>query len=248
MPVVIKAGDVAAIRAKVTPIGLVDHVAEARAALEHARAQAADLFARAEKQAKEESHREFARARELGHKTGYKKGYEEGKEIGRDDARRESLEHFEQANAQNVQHMLRAVDAMDQIVTHLETARRDLQHSAEQHLLDFAVRFASKLTHAIGAIDHKTVEANLQRCITLVQSRTDLKIRVNPRDLEHINNHAPGVVERALAAKVLEITADDSIAAGGCVVETANSIIDASLETQIEEMVALVAGTESRDA
>lgn len=248
MPAVIKSGDVAAIRAKVAPIGLIDHLAEARTALEEARAQAKDILARAEQQAREESHRVFAQARELGYKAGYKRGLEEGAVAGREAAHRECTERFERENAITVQHMGRAVDAIDQVVTQLEAMRGEIRREAEEHVLDFALRLAARITRALGATDSIAAGENLKRCLALVHARTDLTVRVNPQDLEFIRQFAPTVVQRAGESTVLDMVGDESISPGGCIVETPRGRVDATLETQIEELSALMAEAERRDA
>ena len=44
------------------------------------------------------------------------------------------------------------------------------------------------------------------------------------------------------ASRAVNLVADDSIAPGGCQVQSAQAEVDASLETQVDEMVALLLG------
>ncbi len=48
------------------------------------------------------------------------------------------------------------------------------------------------------------------------------------------------VVERVAASSNVTVIADDSLRAGGCIVETDRSRVDATLETQIAELSSLL--------
>ena len=120
--------------------------------------------------------------------------------------------------------------------------------AAEHHLLRFATDVASKLTFAIGALHHESAKENLRRAIRAVGEQTDLTVRVHPADLEVIKDFAPSALEQAGASSHVNVVADEGISPGGCTVKSARSEVDATLETQVAQIVALLLGGDLGDA
>lgn len=229
MSTVIKAGLHGKVLRRLTTVDLADHLAEARQVIEHARRQAAEIVALAHETEK----RLYDEARRSGHEEGYAKGRETGVREGREAAHSDAIERFQRDHADIVSDMRRVVEEIDRI-------KQDLRISAEQDLLDFAVLLARKLTFAIGRLNHEAVIENLKRALERIASRTDVTVRVHPDDLATMTTFAESTLDRARAASGFSIVADDSIAPGGCIVEGERTDVDASLETQVEEMVSLL--------
>ena len=179
-------------------------------------------------------------AKESGHQAGYESGYADGIKAGNESAYSDSIEQFNQRHAD-------VVAAMQKAVADMEEMKEDLRISAQKNLLDFAVSTASKLTFAIGQVHRESAQANLRRALDLVDSKTDLMIRVNPRDVASIETFADSVLKSVDASSTCTIVGDESISPGGCKVERGRTEIDATLETQVSEMVSLLVGDGSRD-
>ncbi|MBU0717081.1 MAG: flagellar assembly protein FliH, partial [Planctomycetes bacterium] len=124
---------------------------------------------------------------------------------------------------------------------------RDLAITAESDLLDFAVMVASRLTYEIGRLDREAAKANLSRALRLVSSKTDVLIRVHPDDLATMAEFADSVLKQAESSPAVRLEADESMAPGGCRVRSEPMEIDATLETQIDAMVALLLGKTKAD-
>jgi flagellar assembly protein FliH len=95
---------------------------------------------------------------------------------------------------------------------------------------------------AIGLHHREAAAANLERVLSLVALKTDLSIWVNPVDLASMQAFAPGLAEKINASVAMRVAADESIAPGGCVVRTDHVDVDATLDTQVDEIVALLLG------
>lgn len=72
----------------------------------------------------------------------------------------------------------------------------------------------------------------IREALRLAAGQPHLRLRLNPQDLTMLEAHAPDVLGQ-LAASQAEFVADDSIAAGGCVIESRHGSIDARVETQL---------------
>jgi flagellar assembly protein FliH len=233
---VIKAGEAGRILRRLSTVDLADHLAEARAVIEEARRRAAQIVSRAEDDAK----RLLEEVRQEGHGVGHEAGYAAGSAAGRKEAFEAAKESFAREHSNVVASMLAAITQFDQMKEELRTA-------ATRDLLDFAVLVASRLTFAIGGVHRETAAENLRRAISVVGLKTDLTVRVNPEDVVAMRTFAASVLEEAKATTAVWIVEDPSLAPGGCVVRNDRSEVDASLETQVAEMVSLLIGKASDD-
>ncbi len=228
---VIKAGNAGPILKRLSHVDLADHLSEAREIVKTAKAQAAQTVA----DAREDSRRRAAEAKETARVEGYKAGFAKGEIEGYAKAFDESIKTFERQHAGVVTQMLDAIRSIEEIKDKLRIA-------AERDVLDFAVELAFGLTYRIGRHSSKAAVENAKRAIRLVGRRTDLTIRINPDDLKAMETYATTVVKQIEASPNVTVVADESLTAGGCVVETDRSRVDATLETQIAELSSLLLG------
>lgn len=237
MPTVIKAKETGPILKRLSTVDLADHLAEARAVVEEAKRRAEQIKADAKVQAGQV----LEEARKAGYDSGYKCGHVDGTEAGHRAAHDESIQQFNQEHAD-------IVADMGRVVAHIDSVKEDLAIAAEKDVLDFAVLLATKLTFEIGRSHHESVVENLERALRLVGSKTDLTIRVHSGDLAAMETFAASVLKQVDAARAVNIVADDSVGRGGCLVESDRTCVDATLETQVNEMVSLLVGKGARDA
>ncbi len=231
MSTVIKAGQQGKVLQRLSTVDLADHLAEARQVIEQARRQAAQIVALA----RETETNLYEEARQSGYKVGCKAGKEAGAREGNEAAYADATDRFNKQHADIVADMVRVVEELDRI-------KQDLRIGAEQNLLDFALLFAGKLTFAIGRLNREAAIANLQRALKLVGTKTDVTVRVHPDDLASMTTFAESALNRVQGAQGFRIVADDTLSPGGCMVQSERTDVDASLETQVEEMVTLLTG------
>ncbi len=236
MSTVIKVGTNGPVLNRLTTVDLADHLAEARSVVAAAERRAEAIIGDAERQ----SESTLEAARQKGYREGYKHGHETGTKEGHHAARAESIERFEQQHNVIVDDMKRATAEVDRL-------KGDLLIAAERDLLEFSVSIAERLTLAIGDLHRDAVVENVRRALRLITSKTDLSVRVNPRDVEAMKMFAPSVLDCVGQSAALATVEDSTIAPGGCIVQTARATVDATLETQVKEMVALLLGGTKTD-
>ncbi len=236
MSTVIKAGQGGDILQRLSTVDLADHLAEARAVIEEAGCRADRIVA----QARTDAQRALAEAKKSGYQVGYERGHAEGITAGQQDGRQEAIERFntEQDNL---------VSMMKQALAEIDASKEELRVAAERDVLDFAALVARRLTFAIGRLHHESAQANLRRAIQLVESKTDVTIRVHPDDLASIETFAASLLEQVGASRAVNVVPDDSAAPGGCKVESGRTGIDATLEAQVDEMTSLLLGAGGKD-
>ena len=231
MSTVIKAGQGGNILQRLSTVDLADHLAEARAVIEEAGCRADRIAA----QARADAQCALEEAKVTGYQAGYERGHAEGLAAGRQEGRREAIERFNTEQDNLVSMMKRALAEID-------ASKEELRLAAERDVLDFAALVARRLTFAIGRLHRESAQANLCRAIELVDSKTDVTVRVHPDDLASIETFAASLLDQVGASRAVKIVSDDSVAPGGCKVESDRTGIDATLEAQVNEMTSLLLG------
>ena len=225
MSTVIKAGQAGPILKNLSTVDLADHLAEADVVVERATRNAAKIVS----ETRRDAELTLKEAKDRGYRDGHAKGYEEGISAGHEAAYRESMERFSKQQAGIVSAMRQAVDQISEI-------KDGLRIAAERDLLEFAVQVASKLTFAVGRVHREAATENLSRALRLVGSKTNLTVRGHPDEIASTRTFAESVLDGIDATAHVNVVADDTLQPGGCKVSTDRSDIDATLETQVEEM------------
>ncbi len=237
MATVIKAGEAATLLKRLSTVDLADHLKEANKVVVAASQRAAKVVADAEARAE----KVWESARQAGYDIGYEEGRQTGMTSGHDDALCAATKRFEQEHATIVADMERVVSEIDGI-------RKDLRIAAERDLLEFAVQIATRMTFSIGRLHREAVVENVRRAIRQVGEKTDLTIRLHPADRTFMETFADSMLKRLDVSDAVQLIEDASIAPGGCIVETDRTRIDATLETQVAQIVSLLLGDGSSQA
>lgn len=240
MSTVIKSADGS--RGRLTQAELVDHFAEAVRVLERAREEAAQIIGSARIRSEHDAHAARAKAMEIGHRAGWEQGFKEGRQAGFEEGKKESTAKFELEHTEKSAALDRGVDALIQMASSLEAIKDEYRLSAERHLLEFTRDVVARMTFETGKAHRESAVANLRRALEVVGDRSNLMARVNPVDFEFVREQSEKFEGRLAASSALRIVADESLRPGGCVVESAAGLVDASLETQVAELVAIMAG------
>jgi flagellar assembly protein FliH len=212
MSTVIKAGQQhGKLLKRLETVDLADHLSEAYKIVEGAKREAARRISDAKVHAIEI--REEAEKR--GYRDGYEKGNAEGLIAGHEEGLRTATERF---NAEQSD----LCSAFSATIAEIDRQKRDLIIAANHDVLTFATTFAAKVAKRAVTLDASAASANLEEALRLVARKTDLVVRINPRDGETIRRFA------------------DTITPGGCVVTTDDTQVDATIETQVDQLVDLV--------
>lgn len=168
---------------------------------------------------------EREKIREQARRDGYEKGLQEGREAAAV-VERERLGR----EAAPLGDVLRAAAAA------VDAKRAELAAAAETDLLRLAVRIAEKIVKAEVESGRRVAAENLRRAVALAVRRREIRVRLNPADLEMIEAFLPELRRGAPDLGPVLLEADAAVARGGVVVVTPEGVVDADLRTQIEEI------------
>jgi flagellar assembly protein FliH len=208
------------------PFSMRDIESVARSLLQSARAQADEIRAAAAvegKQIKADAHKN-------GHVEGKNAGLAEGLELGRRQGHDAALaEHREQ--------MTKLIGALSAVLAQIEANRAHLEDAAARQVAGLATAIARRVTKRQGMLDENVLAENVKALLPLVVHAADIRIALNPAQMGTLQRELPALRASFPQMKHIELTAEPSIAAGGCRVFTSAGQIDADLSVQLDRVI-----------
>ncbi len=231
MGTVIKAGTIGRIKKRMETLRLNDHMAEARAVIQRARETANSIL--------REAHEEAAILTKEAGERGYQDGHVLGREAGHEVGRKESFE--EGKNEFRAEQDL-LVSSLSEMLSRTQAEKQALLDRAERDLLSFAVMLSRRITKEAGVADRDVVIRNAREAIEHIGDFTDLTIRVNPVDVARMEIYAGSLAEQLGRLTHMRVMQDEKIVPGGCIVETPETHVDATLDAQFSQAASLLLG------
>ncbi len=165
-------------------------------------------------------------ASEVGFQEGFKKGHDEASAKFREEGR-QSLEDFQI------------------FLASCENAKRDIFKANERYLVELVFRVSKMVLMRELQADKQYVTRLTQELVERVGARENIRIKLNPADLE-VATQLRQELELSLGTlKNVNVEASAQVEGGGCIVETQWNAIDASVETQLKNIHASLTGERS---
>jgi flagellar biosynthesis/type III secretory pathway protein FliH len=116
-----------------------------------------------------------------------------------------------------------------------------VRHSLLKHWEENAMQIAAAIAYQTimrdPAIKREVPLDLLREALELAMNCAALKIRMNPTDVEELREPINAILEETGNLATAELVADPKIAAGGCVVETPDGIVDERLESRLSRII-----------
>ncbi len=165
---------------------------------------------------------------EAGFEEGSAKGYELGEREGERCAAEDVAARFKQEYADKFA-------ALDALVREIGAARERLIRSAEREAVALAVTIASRVL--CQQVEGSSVPPELvEEAVRQTMERTHVVVRLNPADRAAMCDEGRPLEALFAGAPSVEFVEDESVGRCGCVVESNTGIVDAQLDTQIEQL------------
>lgn len=201
---------------------LADFEREARTVTDRARQAAKNILATA--LAKIDEIRETAR------REGYDKGFQEGKRVA-----------FAEEQAKLRQEAGKALGAIGALDKELARNRHLIAGQAKDDVIRLALAIAHRIIKTQVRCDPGVLRSNVEKALELISRRRgNVRIRVNPADLELMEKFLPDLRQTWEAGGQWELAADKTIAPGGCRVEAEQCAVDADIAVQLAEIEQLL--------
>lgn len=176
----------------------------------------------AEARISREIERRWEQAREKAEVEGYTKGLEEGK--------REAI----QAESPRIKERIQRLDHMLQ---DFDKARERIFLANESFLMDIIAQVARMVVLKEVELDQQYLHRVVIALIQQLGTREDMKIFLSEADFANLETLRQAVEKEFGKLSNTTIEASPDITAGGCKIETRFGVVDASVQTQIENVM-----------
>ncbi len=152
----------------------------------------------------------------------FTKGYAQGERAG--------LE----AGAKRAEAMLRR---LAQTLEELASLRDTMVRQTERELVQLSLAIARRILQREASVDPELASALAHIALERLGTTSPATVRLHPADYASVTSDT-----LAAGTRQVEIVADPSVARGGCVVESEFGFIDASIDSQMDEIARAVLG------
>jgi len=163
-------------------------------------------------------------------------GQEQGRAAGIEDARAE---------------ITSAAAALGDALGEVQAMRARVAEEVEREAIELALALAGKVLIATLQIRPELVVEVLQGALRRVSGERTIAIVVNPADVETVRGALGELESQSTGVEQWDLQSDQRVPAGGAIVRTAQSEVDARIETQLErahEVVAAEIGPRERES
>lgn len=114
-------------------------------------------------------------------------------------------------------------------------AKQDVFEYIAPDILEISVEIARKIVKKEIEQDPEMVLRTIMDVLkTVSRDESKVTIKVNPEQVNLAKEHIPSILSSVGLDIKTNISADDTIEIGGCIVQTNNGIVDATIATQLE--------------
>ncbi len=126
------------------------------------------------------------------------------------------------------------LDSLQQGLLQLKNLRQETYQRIEKEVVALALAIARKVVCREIEMDKEVVVCVAREALAKVQDPGKIKIKMNPSDLQFINETQYQLSELIADIDNVTLEAEDNIQSGGCVIETNLGEIDARIEKQLQ--------------
>lgn len=153
-----------------------------------------------------------------GHAEGMKKGHEE------------ALAEFQTESAKRL-------EQLDALIAAMDGAKGELFEANREFLMNVVYRISKAVLLKEIATDREYLLRLSRELIERSGLRDNLTLKIHPSDAESVEMLKQGLLQSFSSLRNLTIELSDHVSAGGCILETEWGAVDASLETQLSQVL-----------
>lgn len=178
----------------------------------------------------------YQEGRKEGREQGFKKGHQEGQEAG-------YRKGFEEGASAGQQEILRRVEKLEQVMHLLSSPLKDLDNEVEEELAYLATAIAQQLVRRELKTAPGEIIAVVREAVGLLPvAAQGVRLHLHPEDAAFVRETL-SLHEEASSWRIIE---DPTLTRGGCLINTDQSHIDATLEKRLGAVIAAVLGDERK--
>jgi flagellar assembly protein FliH len=170
-----------------------------------------------------------------------KEAYEQGRHSGSQQGLRDAEEQIrtqaeEMADRLAVEKLKNTLPAMQVAADLLVLEREKWMATWEDITIRLSLAVAEKVLRRKLNVEPEISTEMIRGVLELATGTPQITLKMNPKDLEHLGDHAEEVVRSMASCGKVTLIADESISNGGCIIETQHGVINAEIESQLERI------------
>ncbi len=143
---------------------------------------------------------------------------------------------MQQAAEAYQQEFQNAFDFLQKTINALQQGQQAIFQQSETAVLELVIAMTEKIVGALNQPQAKVIEHTLYKVLKTADIAGRVKVLVHPTEIEYLRKVENELRMQFPDLKELGIVPDESIAIGGCVIETDLGKIDSRVTTQLTEM------------
>ena len=163
--------------------------------------------------------------REEAYSRGRQEGVEEGYSRGKQDGRQELQEELDQT-----------VHTFSQAIERIDSLRRSILDSSKQDMVRLVRSVAQQVIHVEVQSRETVIIRAVEKAIQAAVQAEEYRVRVSPRDMAVVTENKPLFLSSISGLQSIVVESDEDISRGGCVVESDQGKVDATIETKLEKI------------
>ena len=120
------------------------------------------------------------------------------------------------------------------MVAHVEDMRLKSAKQSESDIVELALAMARKVIHREVSLDPEIVVTQVRQIISTIIEVGVIRVLVHPGEVEHLQTFRPSFAGADGKPVQLSIEGDETIQPGGCIIESSQYFINATIEKQLE--------------
>ncbi|RMF54747.1 MAG: hypothetical protein D6748_16060, partial [Calditrichaeota bacterium] len=123
------------------------------------------------------------------------------------------------------------------VLTTLDAQHEQIVRENEARLLNLLFKMVEKIIPVLAEEQKNVIENTFRNILKTFSLEGKVKVYMHPDDLAVVREMEEEIRKNYPEIQEIKLHSDESMTRGGCIVETQNSKLDASIETQVEEMI-----------
>ena len=125
------------------------------------------------------------------------------------------------------------IKKLESIFNFLQHPLKELDNQVEHQFADLAIVLAKQLLKNESALDAQHIYSLVHESLDYLPVKArNIRVRLNSQDIALLNQAQMNTGEQSW-----ECISDNTVTAGGCVIESDTSHVDASVETRVQQLV-----------
>ncbi len=157
------------------------------------------------------------------------------------EARRKAILEEENGFAEGIKRGLEGIKPLESALKSLLNELKDFCNNypanIEREIARLSAVIAGRIIKEKVDADDEVVVRNVRAAFEEITDKEFIKIRVNKYDFELMNKFKKEIIESFHEIKGVEIIVDDAVDGGGCIIETKEGSLDATLKGQYKMLV-----------